>query len=354
MGSLRLILIGVCLILLAIIIFVALGESEGEQSGESAMPESGITAGDANTFPTEATISDLASSFPAWEEVDPLALDELGPAHAIESFTLVPDTNAPQIMPEHLQAIEAALEPYEESDIAASFLLMDIGTGRGIACNMDESIYGASSFKGPYSAFVCEEYLEEGKLDFSTEVMCDPTSCPSGTSSDGTDSIYHLMESAIINSSNEAYQGLRDACTRDALASWLTSVGVDPGKAYGTRLPFFTVRDMAKMWLDVHAYLQTDSQNAETLADLYSKTDLSFIRDALAESVDGDVLVMDKGGWFRPDDEEQNSVVDCGIVQCDGRDYLLCVMTGARWTEQNVNRIETLISAVFSARDSLL
>ena len=64
--------------------------------------------------------------------------------------------------------------------------------------------------------------------------------------------------------------------------------------------------------------------------------------------------VLNKGGWYRPDDPTFDAVVDCGIVECEDRDYLLCVMTGAHWNAENVARAESLISAVFTARADLI
>lgn len=341
-----------CLAAILLIACIVVASSKtGSPMGEA---EHDMQVGEQAIESPDEWMSLNAASFPSLENLDPLAFDALELEDGIHGFSLAPSDEAiPELDETNMKAISDAIEPYRESNAKASFLLMDIETGRGFACNIDNTIYAASSFKGPFSAFVCSEYLDSGKLDFDTVVACDTSSCPSGTSLDGKDTIYNLMESALLYSNNEAYAGMRGACSNSTLASWFASIGVRESKAYDMRMPFFTTRDMSKMWLAVYNYLESDGEHVAVLADLYGKTELSFIRSALEESEDSDVAVMDKGGWYRPDNPEYNAVIDCGIVTCNERDYLLCVMTGVRWTQGNVDLAQNLISAVFGSRGDL-
>ena len=66
-----------------------------------------------------------------------------------------------------------------------------------------------------------------------------------------------------------------------------------------------------------------------------------------------EITVRDKAGWNIDADENYDALVDCGIVTCNGRDYLLCVMADVAFTDSNVENFERLIAAVFEARQDL-
>ena len=66
-----------------------------------------------------------------------------------------------------------------------------------------------------------------------------------------------------------------------------------------------------------------------------------------------EITVIDKAGWNIDRDSNYDALVDCGIVTCNGREYLLCVMSDAAYTESNVEKFEQLIAAIFETRKDL-
>ena len=116
------------------------------------------------------------------------------------------------------------------------------------------------------------------------------------------------------------------------------------------------------------------------MEDLFSSTEFSMIRDAveleemsgeealedqnvdfstpvelaserLEESRKPPVTVYDKGGWIGG--EEDNALIDAGIVVEGDRAYLFTVMTGVRDTDANRLCVPALAQAVWDVRETL-
>ena len=277
------------------------------------------------------------------------------------------EVGAPTLSAERSAELEAALAPFEADGFDVGFVLMDIGTGRGLAYNLDEPIYGASSFKGPYCAYVAESYVDGGQVAFS-EV---------------SDDFFNI----IVYSDNDTYDAMRARFPDAKLVLWLDSLGIASSVAYDTWYPHYTARDSAKLWLSTYNYLKGGSTAAEALAKHFGRTDTSFMRTAVTEAAEAEgaqgqqadedaeptlgssvsavltqalekartveVAVYDKAGWYPRDQDDVPAMVDAGIVECNGRDYLLCVLTDMPWSEPNQEDVEALIGAVFEARSDL-
>ncbi len=327
----------------------------------------------------------------------------------------------PELSDESAQVLNEALQPFSENDAIAAFLLMDIKTGRGFARNIDKTIYGASSFKGPYCGYLLRKYVDGGDTELTDSFSSGYMNSALAYVRSGTDSLENLVEEAIVDSSNDAFASLRVNFSDRTLAEWLSSVNVDEHVAYDTWFPFNTVRNMAKLWMETYYYLQTNSEAASMLRECMNTTTTSFMREALTgvkaleeesvlveeaatesaenseseastDAAEGegaddaseleeastlkvtgsvgknlantmehsidvmmapDITVLDKAGWNIDPDENYDALVDCGIVSCNGRDYLLCAMTDVAYTDSNVEDFEKLIAAVFNARQDL-
>jgi hypothetical protein len=278
------------------------------------------------------------------------------------------------------------------------------------------------------------------------------------------------MTETIVNSNNKTYVTLRNSFDDSGLATWLSSLGIDQDEAYDTSFPTYSVRDGAKLWMEMYKYIEAGSENAEFLAGLLGTTEKSFIRDAVktnalstltgqqlsgydtdadddstasdneedaesaasAAEIDSDsdatsevvvtstadqetgttlavaadtvdytpevrvaytsdkdinvnavtslesaaanvaqavkqatieamiqvddatVTVLDKAGWIASSKSKYNAIADYAIVTYGGRDYLMCVMTSAPYTNKNVKNVETLMTAIFNARKDLI
>ena len=70
---------------------------------------------------------------------------------SIAGFTLANEGQnyMPSLSEEGQNTIQTALAPFMENEYDVGFILMDLQTGSGYSYNLDQEVYGASSFKGP-------------------------------------------------------------------------------------------------------------------------------------------------------------------------------------------------------------
>lgn len=371
------------------------------------------------------------ASYASFENLDPKDLDVIPETTEVTGFTLSEqqDNGAPAISEKNAVALQSALEPFTSRDIKVGFAFMDIETGRGFAYNIDDAIYGASSFKGPFCAYYASTYIDNGYVNLSKV----------------SDNLFNT----IVYSNNLSYWNLRKNMDDSDVASWLATLGIDTDVAYDTNYPTYTVRDSAKLWLAVHDYLEDDTSAAKQLRKFFSNTETSFLRRALCNpnedtsdiddydkgdgsadanelfavedesdtdentattlvsdsddggeiliepanenlqpnsviaeytSADGrisvveypflneaartiedsvnnigsqNISVFDKAGWYPRDENDVSAMVDAGIVECNGRDFLLCAMTEMSWSSPNRKTFEDLIKAIFDTRENL-
>lgn len=280
---------------------------------------------------------------------------------------------APELSEEHASAINSALEALvNTSDTAsAGFVFVDTETGQGFSYNADNKVYGASSFKGPFAAYVCERLIETGQTSLDANV---------GGFAEGWGSYYfsgdyqvgELIEASILHSDNAAFGSLREnfsgttdigdgflsttlsgADTRELFRSWLKGMGADTSIADDEEwFPFYTARDAARLWGTVKVYLDSDTETSQFLAEQLGNTATSFTRDALKDT---GATVLDKAGWYDDFDysSEYNSVCDNAIVSIDGHSYVLCIMTSAMYSDDSVQKFEDLVRAIVDARGDL-
>lgn len=261
-------------------------------------------------------------------------------------------TLAPALTEQTLDKLTAALEPFDAAGWQTGFILMDLGTGRGIAANLDARAYGASSIKGPYATYVCETLLDAGRATKATM-------CPEGAALGDMDGPYlsdgasayplgTLVEDSIVLSDNDSYRILRANFDAE-FGQWLTKTGF-PTELNDNWFPTYSARESALLWLHTASYLAGDGESAAWLSSLLEQTETSFLRDALAEQ---DVVVRDKAGWYADGDPAYCGTSDAGIVEKGGRDYLLCVMSAAPYSEANAAALENVVATTFAAREDL-
>lgn len=308
---------------------------------------------------------------PSTESVDAIA----DPGTSVAGFSLAANGagSVPVLEPGQRIALEAALLPFEFNERTVGFCFFDLQTGSGYAYNIDAEVYGASSFKGPFFIYACQEVLEPGNRSIS--------------------SIDELAADTITWSDNTSYHRLRRACDgygSVSLENWLAGINVDPGLADDTAFPSYTPRDALKLWMNAYQYLQSgDPEIVNWAKGLLGGTERSMIREAvdpsteeglkIAISVDesaqgaervtdaaGDafeafsiaieepdepVAVYNKAGWISG--EDYNATVDAGIIFEGDRAYLLTIMTDVPESEANDAYVSGVVEALWSARDTL-
>ena len=325
--------------------------------------------------PVEPELAQLPAYTPTRDDLTNLAGQKAPFAFALGNATndAGEQAAAPVLSDRSLVSLNNALSYYDNNGYEASYLIMDLGTGRGIAGNVDVPIYGASSFKGPYCAYVVNKEF--------------PNDIDRASSSRLTQ-----VENTIVWSDNSSYGKLRRTYGNDGMEAWLAEAGVDTALVNDTYFPTYTARQSALMWLKIYEYLTTaDTSAAQWLSDTFSKTEVSFLRNGalgttsaghtdylpeegsggeegveddgsdeegseestpadgsegdgsvLAEDAEGgqtlieedktvasigtNITVRNKAGWI---DGQDDAVCDSGIVTINGRDYLITIMTNA-------------------------
>ena len=63
--------------------------------------------------------------------------------------------------------------------------------------------------------------------------------------------------------------------------------------------------------------------------------------------------MRDKAGWCSDSDPAYNSVSDAGIVEIDGKTYIMSILTGMPDSESNRELVGDLARALLSCREGL-
>lgn len=264
-------------------------------------------------------------------------------ATAPGTFSLIEGEDAAPLSEEQQESLAAATQNIEGGGYTVGFTLINLNTGKGIAYNLDSRVYGASSFKGPYAAFLCQ-HLGDNDASY-----------PSGSEAAGSgvsSSIYSLMQPMILYSDNSAFSSLRNTYDSAGFAEWLNSCSVDSEIMHDTHFPRYSARESALLWLRTYQYLKTNTPTAQNLASLYEQTNVSFIRSGVSDD-EGVEAVLNKAGWCAGS-ERFTGLCDAGLIKCtDSTTYLMSTMTNSPDGGLYTVRLANLASALFECRDVL-
>ena len=306
---------------------------------------SGFASCAANAVATTTnTAADEAAAGLVAQRLTPNALNSVDSfATAPGTFSLIEGEDSTPLSEEQQEPLTAATQNIEGGGYTVGFTLINLNTGKGIAYNLDSRVYGASSFKGPYAAFLCQ-HLGDNDASY-----------PSGSEAAGSgvsSSIYSLMQPMILYSDNSAFSSLRNTYDSAGFAKWLNSCGVDSEIMHDTHFPRYSTRESALLWLRTYQYLKTNTPTAQNLASLYEQTNVSFIRSGV--SGDGEVeAVLNKAGWCAGR-ERFTGLCDAGLIKCtDGTTYLMSTMTNSPDGGPYTVRLANLASTLFECRDVL-
>lgn len=293
---------------------------------------------------TTNTAAEEAAAGLVAQRLTPNALNSVDSfATAPGTFSLIDGEDSTPLSEEQQESLAAATQNIEGGGYTVGFTLINLNTGKGIAYNLDSRVYGASSFKGPYAAFLCQ-HLGDNDASYPS----DSEAAGSGVSS----SIYSLMQPMILYSDNSAFSSLRNTYDSAGFAEWLNSCGVDSEIMHDTHFPRYSARESALLWLRTYQYLKTNTPTAQNLASLYEQTNVSFIRSGV--SGDGEVeAVLNKAGWCSGS-ERFTGLCDAGLIKCtDGTTYLMSTMTNSPDGGLYTVRLANLASTLFECRDVL-
>lgn len=293
---------------------------------------------------TTNTAAEEAAAGLVTQRLTPNALNSVDSfATAPGTFSLIEGEDAAPLSEEQQESLAAATQNIEGGGYTVGFTLINLNTGKGIAYNLDSRVYGASSFKGPYAAFLCQ-HLGDNDASY-----------PSGGEAAGSgvsSSIYSLMQPMILYSDNSAFSSLRNAYDSAGFAEWLNSCGVDSEIMHDTHFPRYSTRESTLLWLRTYQYLKTNTPTAQNLASLYEQTNVSFIRSGVSDD-EGVEAVLNKAGWCSGS-ERFTGLCDAGLIKCtDGTTYLMSTMTNSPDGGLYTVRLANLASALFECRDVL-
>lgn len=293
---------------------------------------------------TTNTAAEEAAAGLVAQRLTPNALNSVDSfATAPGTFSLIEGEDATPLSEEQQESLAAATQNIEDGGYTVGFTLINLNTGRGIAYNLDSRVYGASSFKGPYAAFLCQ-HLGDNDASYPS----DSEAVGPGVSS----SMYSLIQPMILYSDNSAFSSLRNSYDSVGFAEWLNSCGVDSEIMHDTHFPRYSARESALLWLRTYQYLKTNTPTAQNLASLYEQTNVSFIRSGVND--DGEVeAVLNKAGWCAGS-ERFTGLCDAGLIKCtDGTTYLMSTMTNSPDGGLYTVRLANLASTLFECRDVL-
>lgn len=292
---------------------------------------------------TNAAADEAAAGLVA-QRLTPDALNSVDSfATAPGTFSLIEGEDAAPLSEEQQESLAAATQNIEGGGYTVGFTLINLNTGKGIAYNLDSRVYGASSFKGPYAAYLCQ-HLGDNDVSY-----------PSGSEAAGSgvsSSIYSLIQPMILYSDNSAFSSLRNTYDSAGFAEWLNSCSVDSEIMHDTHFPRYSARESALLWLHAYQYLKTNTPTAQNLASLYEQTNVSFIRSGVSGD-DKVEAVLNKAGWCAGS-ERFTGLCDAGLIKCtDGTTYLMSTMTNSPDGGLYTVRLANLASALFECRDVL-
>ena len=275
------------------------------------------------------------------------------------TFSLGLNATAPALESEHRTAIADAYDAPTEYGATAGFLFIDLQTGKGIGCNIDEPIYAASAVKCLYACYLAEGQVDAGRAEWTDEFS---EGMASGFMDENgeylNDDVYEyslerLVEDSVVRSDNDAYRLLRVSFDGDEYVDWLNSAGVDGDDwRFTDWWTNYSAREAAALWLHTRDYIASKSGSASKLQGWLRTTDVSMIRDALLGTFDSGYTLISKAGWNADAEQVQfNALGDAGIISLDGKDYLIVVLSSYPGEEDNFYLAEDLISALWNARD---
>lgn len=315
----------------------------GKPAPNGVLLSSGFASYTANAVATTTnTAAEEAAAGLVAQRLTPDALNSVDSfATAPGTFSLIEGEDAAPLSEEQQESLAAATQNIEDGGYTVGFTLINLNTGKGIAYNLDSRVYGASSFKGPYAAYLCQ-HLGDNDASY-----------PSGSEAAGSgvsSSIYSLMQPMILYSDNNAFNSLRNTYDSVGFAEWLNSCGVDSEIMHDTHFPRYSTRESTLLWLRTYQYLKTNTPTAQNLASLYEQTNVSFIRSGVSD--DGEVeAVLNKAGWCSGS-ERFTGLCDAGLIKCtDGTTYLMSTMTNSPDGGLYTVRLANLASTLFECRD---
>ena len=259
-------------------------------------------------------------------DIDRASILAISSTSVVGAFALDSAHPAPTLGASEFTQLERAVSAIEEAG-ECGFVFLDLQTGCGIAYQAQAHPYIASASKAPLAYYLLQRSQEQRSALAEWE--------RSG------------IEAAIKHSDNSAFDSLSANHMNGEYAGWLNAYDAQYQPENGLYL-FASARSMAAIWNDIYDYLQSGTEDARWFADCLANTNNSYIRDAVRET---GARTWNKGGWI--DSGNYSSTSDAGIIELEGRAYVMAIVTGQPDTAKARERVTALAHLLFAQREML-
>ena len=175
-----------------------------------------------------------------------------------------------------------------------------------------------------------------------------------------------LIRDAIVLSSNEAYEKLRQMYGKEPIRAWCLETGVEESFADTPYPRAFHARDMLKLWTRLYCFLNSGA-SPECVRQYFTESALSAAKERLREKCP----LHTKAGWENGLEEgsrdyrlgaipprfldgdplnDECATNDSGIIYSDWGPYLFVIYSDFPWPWFGENRLYELTDALYALR----
>lgn len=259
---------------------------------------------------------------------------------------------------DEIPELKSAIAAFHDAGYDVGFVMYDLPTGKGMAYNADEQFFSASTVKAPFVAFAAQGMVDSGQASFDEEVVEDVILDGTGImAADGVDryDLQTVMSNTIVHSDNTGYGLLRERFDQGDFEAWCAAADVDAASWDGEWYPYYSPRDLAKLWLNIGAYLAEGEGSSAWYANLLRQTDSSFLSEALGDHHQ----VLSKPGYeIDAPCYDMGALNDAGLVLLDADAYVVAIMSDADYDDEyytdNEHLIVDLASALGAMHDRMM
>lgn len=239
--------------------------------------------------------------------------------------------------------LEQELSVFSSYGYSASFVMVDMTTGKALSSYSGTARYSASAIKGPYVLSLAAT----GALDLDAVSQ-------GVTESDAH--IQQLIDQTITISDNDAYVTLYDTYGSAPFAQWATQAGTDADVTEAKYL-YLSAGDMARMWAQGYDFLfDADADGASATSSSASDSARQWLAGEFGDTLNSSIhmalgdeyAVYSKAGWINGEGDYY-ALNDAGIVSSASGDYVLAVMTDACGEYGLLTDLIALLDSIHSA-----
>ena len=205
----------------------------------------------------------------------------------------------------------------QNSGYKVGFVMIDLGSERGVACNADQKLYSASSVKGLYIGAL----LSQNRAAYNNDRA--------------------NMQTILRTSDNALYSALGNKYGFSYIRNWCNSTGID-SNVCANLYTYYSARDMAKLWVKMDEFFSSGSYGTE-IGTWYQNPNRSPIHSQLG----GRYITRSKAGWIA--ESGYSAAVDGGIIYSTKGTYIITVISNLPGSLDRLNGIVNILENIHSS-----